>query len=180
MSPQERKNLRLAVAQAKANMLAWFMHGLYGKLDIERHVGLQSLITRNCVAIGGVDLCFKHRGHIYRYDANEVPSTMPELHPMLVAEVDAHLAKFHDIMEIEKPIVRGYLNAVLNASDNPIFYYEAVPVKLHEYLDRFHAAFCFVKEPPSPEKMEAFFKKHASPRNLMKQRLLIDYLTTEQ
>lgn len=121
--------------------------------------------------------CFSYRGLVYQVDSsNPTPRPMPRLHKSLHPTMDQYLSELREINDREIPFVLGFINQVLNSSDNLHDYIRALPPSVHRPLQEVIAQ-CGCKTASLSElELNNLLVRNTESINLMKQRMVLNLL----
>lgn len=109
---------------------------LYVPVKNKYHAKLQAIIKRNCVLLSTSYESFNFRGTLYMADGTtQLPRKANRLAPALRAEMEAYLHDLKELNEHELPYVLGFLNQVLNSSNDLPDYLRLLPESLHQPIE---------------------------------------------
>lgn len=97
---------------------------------------LNTLILRNTAIAGVSHQSFTYKGHLYSNDPATPPRKLTRLVPQLHADMDAYLAELKQLNDREVPYVLGFINQVLNASNDLHDYLRILPSSLHPPIQK--------------------------------------------
>lgn len=92
---------------------------------------LDQIIVRNAVTGGYTHKSFMHKNVLYNCDSDPLPRKMNRLVPTLHQDMGDYLRDAKHLNEKEVPFVIGYINQVLNASNNLNDYLRLLPEAVH-------------------------------------------------
>lgn len=98
---------------------------------------LDNLIVKNTVLGGYTHKSFMYRNTLYSCDITSAPRKMNRLMPALMIDMADYLKDLKTLNEKEIPYVIGYINQVLNSSNNLADYLRLLPEAVHEPLKAF-------------------------------------------
>ncbi len=149
---------------------------LYKPVERKYHKKLRSIIQRNSAALNTHEECFTYRGEIYSLEVKVLPRRMPRLAVSLQPEMNAYLADLKQLNERELPFVVGFINQVLNSSNDLQDYLRLLPDSIHKPIqDLISTCGCRTSQ-LTPEAVEALQEKNQRSIDLMKQRLVLNLL----
>lgn len=97
---------------------------------------LDVLIVRNTLLGGYSHKSFTYKGVLYSSDNGSPPRKANRLVPQLKDSMDEYLADLKQVNEQEVPFVIGFINQVLNASNNLTDYLRILPDSVHYPLEK--------------------------------------------
>lgn len=109
---------------------------LYAPVQRQFKKRLDTLIARNTGITGVSHQSFTYKGHLYSNDPASPPRKLTRLVPQLHADMDAYLAELKQLNDREVPYVLGFINQVLNASNDPHDYLRVLPQSLHPPIQK--------------------------------------------
>lgn len=119
---------------------------------------------------------FAYKGTLYSADQNKPPRKANRLLPQMVPAMEAYLGELKALNEQEVPYVLGYINQVLNASNDFDDYLRLLPESLHNVIRQFQAS-CPCHNHNLPEEtVQEFRQRNAASLNLMRQRMAINLI----
>jgi hypothetical protein len=140
---------------------------------------LKELIVANCKLTKTSHLSFMYRGHHYIAEGCEDPIEMGRvalLAPELKGAMDEYLNDTAYLNTHELPYVLGYLNSILNLSDDLPDYLKLLPDSMHQPLKEMIAS-CKCKTSHLDEAtVKEIREKNSVPIQLIKQRLTLNLL----
>lgn len=149
---------------------------LYAPIEKQFKARLDALIVRNAVACGYSHKSFMFKNVLYNCDTNPLPRKMNRLDARFHGEMVDLLKEQRDINEKEMPYVLGYINQVLNSSNDLCDYLRLLPQAVHSPLEALIATCpCRGKKLPE-EAVDILQKKNQTPIELMKQRMVTNLL----
>ncbi len=144
---------------------------LYLPVQRQFKARIDTLITRNTVMGGYSHKHFVYKGVVYTAEATPAPIKKNRLQPGLRADMEDYLKDLHALNNSELPYVIGYLNQILNASNDLTDYLRALPESVHYPLKELMATCPCRSTSLSDEKIEALKTKNKDAIDKMKQRL---------
>lgn len=109
---------------------------LYEPVQKQFHSRLESLIRRNCVITGAVHQSFTYKGKLYSVDPSPPPRKLNRLAPQLSPDMDAYAGELKQLNDREVPYVVGFINQVLNSSNDLHDYLRILPSSLHPPIQK--------------------------------------------
>ena len=109
---------------------------LYEPVQRQFKTRLDTLINRNTLISGASHHSFTYKGCFYTNDLTPPPRKMNRLVPQLHADMDAYLADLKQLNDKEVPYVVGFINQVLNASNDLHDYLRVLPKSLHQPIQK--------------------------------------------
>jgi len=97
---------------------------------------LDVLIVKNTLLGGYSHKSFNYKGVLYSTDNGAPPRKANRLVPQLKASMDEYLAELKQVNEQEVPFVVGFINQVLNSSNNLTDYLRILPDSVHYPLEK--------------------------------------------
>ena len=137
---------------------------------------LDTLITRNTVITGATHKSFSYRGEVYSADQTAPPRRMNRLSPKLVPEMDNYLRELKQLNEYEVPFVVGYINRVLNSSNDLHDYLRLFPQSIHPPIEKLIASYPHRTTHLTNEEVQGIQDNNAQSISLIKQRMAINLI----
>ena len=109
---------------------------LYEPVQRQFKTRLDSLIKRNTVILGASHQSFIYKGNLYTCDIAPPPRKLNRLVPQLVPDMEAYLTDQKQINDKERPYVVGFINQVLNASNDLHDYLRVLPQSLRPPIQK--------------------------------------------
>lgn len=97
---------------------------------------LEVIIVKNALLGGYSHKSFSYKGVFYNTDTVAPPRKANRLVPQLKSTMDEYLADLKQVNEQEVPFVIGFINQVLNASNNLTDYLRVLPDSVHYPLEK--------------------------------------------
>jgi hypothetical protein len=149
---------------------------LYAPIEKQFKHRLDGLIIRNAVFCGYSHKSFMFKNVLYNCDTNPLPRKMNRLDAQFHGEMADLLKEQKDINEKEMPFVLGYINQVLNSSNDLHDYLRLLPQAVHGPVEALIATCpCRGRKLPD-EAVDILQKKNQNPIELMKQRMVTNLL----
>ena len=137
---------------------------------------LDALIIRNTAIAVASHQSFTYRGNLYTIDTSPVPRKLTRLVPQLHADMDAYLADLKQLNDKEVPYVMGFINQVLNASNDLHDYLRLLPASVHQPIQQLIDSYpCRTKKLTDAEVQEMQAKNQRY-IDLVKQRMVTNLL----
>ena len=137
---------------------------------------LDSIIQKNSAILFASHNSFIYRGEFYSCDNNKPPRKINSLSKQLYPAMDEYLKEVKKLNTIELPYVLGFINQVLNASDDLQDYLRVFPDAIHKPLEQIIASCPCRSKHLSEDAVLALQTKNKTPIDLMKQRLVINLI----
>jgi hypothetical protein len=138
---------------------------------------LLTLIQRNTMLGGYSHNSFRYKGEFYSDGTPLKGYKWNNLLPALRPEMDAYLKEVKELNDKEIPYVIGFINQVLNASNDLNDYLRLLPPSVHAPIYEIIAACPCRHTQLSPEKVLEIKEQNKESIALMKQRQVINLLT---
>lgn len=97
---------------------------------------LDVIIVKNALLGGYSHKSFSYKGVLYSSDNGAPPRKANRLVPQLKASMDEYLSDLNAVNEKEIPFVIGFINQVLNSSNNLTDYLRVLPDSVHYPLEK--------------------------------------------
>ena len=149
---------------------------LYTPVQNQFQQRLDTLITRNAVIQGISHKSFIYKGVIYSCDTTPVPRRMNRLAIQLVPDMNDYLIDLKQLNEHELPYVLGFINQVLNSSNDLHDYLRLLPQSVHQPIEKLIATWPCRAKQLTDEDVQAIQTKNSQPILLMKQRMVSNML----
>lgn len=163
--------------RTKQQLKDMLYHYLYDPVQKRFKERLDGIIQANNLLLQTRPDAFSYKGIVYQLDPRYLPpKIMPRLHKSLVPSMDVYLAELSELNNRELPFVLGFINQVLNSSDNLHDYIRALPESVHRPLKDVIAQ-CGCKTASLSElELQNLLVRNAASINLMKQRMVLNLL----
>lgn len=149
---------------------------LYAPIENQFKNRIDVLCTRNSILGGFSHKSFFYKGTVYNSEITQPPTSRNKLIPQLRAEMEAYLQDLQDLNQHEVPFVLGYINQVLNSSNDFKDYLRLFPESIHYPLERLMATCPCQNKHLTDEKVLQIKERNQQPISLMKQRLVNNLL----
>lgn len=149
---------------------------LYAPVQRQYRTRLDGLIIKNTLLGKYSHKSFNYKGVLYSCDAASPPRKANRLVPELYPEMEAYLTELKELNDKELPYVLGFINQVLNASDDFCDYLSLLPNALHPPIQKFiDSCPCRTKHLSGAE-VTALQTKNASSIDMVKNRMVTNLL----
>lgn len=159
--------------RTKQNIKDMLYSYMYDPVQHKFKERLSRIILKNSTALGSSHACFIYKNELYQLDENERPPRkvnrlLPELH----SEMNEYLKDINRLNMHEIPYVMGFINQVLNSSEDLQDYMRVLPKVLHRPLqDAIESCPCCTSK-LTPETVEEMCRRNYRSIELMKARLV--------
>jgi hypothetical protein len=139
---------------------------------------LDEIIVANTLAGKYAVKSFHYKGLQYTSEPGIPPRSWNKLLPHLKARMDEYLAEVKDIDERERPIIFGFINQVLNASNHLADYYALFPDSAHQPIRALKLDTDLMYAYPliAKDKMDRILEQNKPAIELMKARMVTNLL----
>lgn len=149
---------------------------LYDPVQRQFKTRLETLIHRNTIQGGYSHKHFVYQGIVYNGDVTVPPVKKNRLVPQLRDAMEEYLRDLNQLNNHELPYVLGFINQVLNSSNDLHDYLRVLPEAVHAPLNQLMGT-CPCRNHHLPEdRVEAMRLKNQAPIDLIKQRLVTNLL----
>ena len=149
---------------------------LYRPVENQFKSRLEVLIVRNTLLGGYSHKSFNYKGVHYSCDSGSPLRKWNRLLPQLKPTMDEYLFELKQLNEKELPFVIGFINQVLNASNDLQDYLHIFPESIHQPLEKLIATCPCQAKQLSDEKIVELREKNQAPINMMKARMVTNLL----
>ena len=151
---------------------------LYQPVQQQYRAKLSNIIEKNCTLMAASYPAFQHRGTVYSVaeEATRLPKSMTRLAPQLEPMFLEFLAEMKQLNEYELPYVLGFINQVLNSSNDLQDYLRVLPASVHQPIQDLIASCGCRTTKLTPEDVKQLQERNQLPIDLMKQRLVRNLL----
>jgi len=149
---------------------------LYSPVLKQYEKQLDSLIIKNALMIGAGHKSFTYKGEFYTCDDTAPPRKMNRLDPRLKDDMEQYLKDIAQLNKYELPYVLGFINQVLNASNNLSDYLTVFPQAIHRPIEK------LIESCPcracnfSKETQTELVSKNKTAIDLLKKRLMVNLI----
>ena len=137
---------------------------------------LEQIISKNCLAQKTDDRCFSYKAVVYQSEDATVPFKKLRLAPSLYDLMDQYLLELDELNRQEIPYVVGFINQVLNASNEFGDYIKLFPDSVHRPLNKMVANCPCKTTKLSDDAVMDLLIRNQSSITLIKKRLVINLL----
>lgn len=137
---------------------------------------LDTIIVRNAILLGHGHKSFTYKGQQYSCDTLPAPRGWNRLLPQLRPEMDEYLEDVKRLNQNEVPFVLGYINQVLNASNDFGDYLRLLPECIHRPIEKTIHSHSFIGKRLDEERLVAIKEQNTASINLIKQRMVTNLL----
>lgn len=137
---------------------------------------LDSIIINNSVLMHSAHHNFSHRGIMYSLRAGPIPRQVVRLNPTLYPLMDEYLESVNQLNKTELPYVLGFINRVLNSSNDLRDFLTMLPASVHRPIQKLIASCPCRVIALDPEHVKQLIDKNQVPIDLIKQRMLTNLL----
>lgn len=149
---------------------------LYAPIQKQLKHCLDTLIIKNTVLCKYTHRSFVYKGMFYSCDSAPTPRIMNRLHIQLQPAMNNYLKELQELNEKELPYVVGFINQVLNSSNDLHDYLRLLPDSVHHPITSLVST-CPCRAVKLPESLVVDLKsKNQTPINMMKQRMVANLL----
>ena len=149
---------------------------LYSPIEKQFEKRLAELIVKNTLLCGYSHKSFMYKNTLYNIDTNALPRKMNRLHINLQGPMNDYLKDLKALNETEVPYVIGYINQVLNSSNDLCDYLRLLPKAIHGPIQHFIATRPSESKKLPEEVVSVLQGKNATSINMMKKRMVTNLL----
>ena len=149
---------------------------LYTPIEKEFKKRLSELIVENTLLCGYSHKSFMYKNTLYNIDTNALPRKMNRLHVNLQGPMYDYIKDLKTLGETEVPYVIGYINQVLNSSNDVCDYLRLLPEAVHGPIQHLIATCPCKSQKLSEEVVSVLQDKNANSINMMKKRMVTNLL----
>lgn len=149
---------------------------LYTPVQNQFKLRLDTIIIRNTLLAGNGHKSFHYKGVHYSCDNEPNPRAWYRLLPQLRPQMDEYLRDLKELHEREMPFVVGYINKVLNASNEFGDYLQLLPESTHHPIEKLIATCHCHGQKLSPEQVQELRQQHQNCIDMMKARMVTNLL----
>lgn len=150
---------------------------LYAPVKLQFKQRLDALIVKNTLLGGYSHKSFMHKNVLYNCDTAPLPRKMNRLVPALTNDMADYLRDAKQLDEKEIPYVIGYINQVLNSSNDLCDYYRLLPESVHAPLQQLINTCPCKARRLSDEVVALLQDKNQHTIDLMRQRMVINLIS---
>ena len=151
-------------------------HHLYSPILKQFSDRLEALVIRNALMLGSAHRAFSYKGISYTCSTDPMPRRMDRLNKALHPAMDAYLAELQVLNDQELPHVLGFINQVLNSSNELHDYLRLFPAAMHPPIADLIASCPCRTVGLSPLKVKALQTRNQATIDMVKHRLMINLL----
>jgi len=107
---------------------------LYDPVQVQFKNRIDLIITRNAILGGFSHRHFMYKGDLYNSESTHPPLNRNRLLPQLRADMEDYLKDVRELNNNELPYVLGFINQVLNSSNDLQDYLKILPESVHHPL----------------------------------------------
>lgn len=137
---------------------------------------LDQIIARNSLTGGYSHKSFMYKNVLYNCDSDPLPRKMNRLIPTLHQDMNDYLKDAKHLNEKEMPYVIGYINQVLNASNNLNDYLSLLPEAVHAPVTALIATCPCQAKLLHADAVAMFQEKNQTYINMMKARMVTNLI----
>lgn len=149
---------------------------LYGPLNKAFKARLDIIIIKNTIATRSGHQAFIYKGVVYSIMAKGLPRRAARLADQFRQEMDDYLAELKEIQNTEVPYVLGFINMVLNSTNELHDYLRVLPDAVHRPITQLIATCPCRAKSLTAEEAEQMTNKNIAAIQLIKQRLVNNLL----
>jgi hypothetical protein len=149
---------------------------LYTPVQNQFKTRLETIIIRNAILSGYGHKSFTYKGERYSCDVAPPPRAWNRLLPQLRPLMDEYLADLKHLNQYEVPFVVGYINKVLNASNDLGDYLRLLPDCTHRPIEKMIATCPCKATQLEEDKVISIREQNAVSIDLIKQRMVTNLL----
>lgn len=135
-----------------------------------------AIIIKNTITCGYNHKSFTYKGNFYTCDTTPPPRRLNKLSPQLKDQMDEYLRDVDELNKKELPYVLGYINQVLNSSNNFGDYLRLFPECLHSPLNKLIATCPCHNEVLDDSQIQQLTLQNEASINLIRQRMMTNML----
>jgi hypothetical protein len=145
---------------------------------VQRHfkIRLDTIILRNSLLGGYGHKSFTYKGVHYSCDNGPPPRKWNRLLPQLKEQMDEYLFDLSQLNEKELPFVLGFINQVLNSSNDLGDYLRLLPESVHQPIKHLIASCPCQTKKLSDKQVELFQEQNKPHIDLIKKRMFTNLL----
>lgn len=144
---------------------------LYLPVQNQFKARIDTLITRNTIAGGYSHKHFVYKGVVYNAESSAPPVKKNRLVPQLRADMDEYLRDQAQLNDNELPYVIGFINQILNSSNDLTDYLRILPESVHQPLNAMLASCLCRSTTLDADKVAQIKAKNQATIDMIKQRL---------
>ena len=137
---------------------------------------LDQIIIKNSVLIGSSHMSFMYKGQVYACDPGPLPRKMNRLNASLQLPMEEYLREIKELNENEMPYVIGFINQVLNSTNELHDYLKVLPEAVHTPIEKLIATCHCRAKSLSQDEAQRLRAMNSEAINLIKKRMFINLL----
>ena len=149
---------------------------LYNPVLKEFNTRLEHIVVRNAVMLGSAHHSFSYKGIKYTSTTGAMPRKMDRLHKTLHPVMDKYLDDLKAINDFEVPHVLGYINQVLNSTNELHDYLKMLPPSIHPPIEQMIATCPCRTAGMTQDGIQALKLRNKEAIDLIKHRLMVNLL----
>lgn len=149
---------------------------LYEPVQRQFKTRLDTLINRNTLISVASHNSFTYKGCFYTNDLTPPPRKMNRLVPQLHADMDAYLTEVKLLNDKEVPYVLGFINQVLNASNDLHDYLRLLPSSVHQPIQKLIDSYPCRTKKLTDEQVQELQARNKQSIDLVKARMVMNLL----
>lgn len=149
---------------------------LYAPVQRQFKQRLDTIIVHNTVLGGYTHKSFMYRNVLYSCDTTPAPRRMNRLMSAVMLDMADYLKDLKHLNEKEVPYVLGYINQVLNSTNNLTDYLRLLPEAVHHPLHAFISTCPCHTVQLHKDTVEMLQDKNQNSINLIKQRMVTNLI----
>ena len=158
--------------KAKLNIKNALDEALYAPVRKALQEQINKLIIKNTVAGKFTHKSFIYKNEIFNCDTAPLPKLMNRLLPQFKPEMEAYLLEVEELNKKELPYVFGFINQVLNSSNEFHDYLRLFPNVIHDHIRRLISTGPCSNKRLTDEEVEEIKSKNYHAIQLIKQRII--------
>lgn len=149
---------------------------LYAPVQEQFRKRLEALIYRNTMLMGSAHKSFVYKGVTYTCDFTPPPRRMTRLHPQLKDEIEEYIRDVKHLNDTELPYVLGFINQVLNSSNDLCDYLRILPEPLHDSIKKLISTCPCRAQKLTEDTVHSLQERNEEIINLIKERMVLNLL----
>ena len=149
---------------------------LYAPIQSQFKNRIDVLITKNAILGGFSHRHFIYKGEVYNSESTNPPLVKNRLLPALRAPMEEYLNDLRYLNSHELPFVLGFINQVLNSSNDLQDYLRLLPESIHSPIEQLIATYPCHTAKLTEERVIQIKEKNVDTINLMKKRMVANLL----
>ena len=149
---------------------------IYTPVEKQLKHQLDTLIVKNTLMCGHSHKSFMYKNVLYNCDESPLPRKMNRLDTRLVPDMNDYLKELKQLNEKELPYVLGYINQVLNASNDLCDYLRLLPDAVHKPVQSLIDSCPYKGKKMPPEAVSFLLEKNQASIDMMRRRMVTNLL----